>query len=98
MTISIAPKNQVNLRALNQCIPVTFRYDVHFTTGLFEIDNPLLARVIAGDGKPGNKRAIAIVDSGLLRHHEGLLEKIETYCDRHSDILTLVTSPTIIFL
>ncbi|MCU0537286.1 MAG: 3-dehydroquinate synthase [Hydrococcus sp. Prado102] len=94
--ISIAPKTQVNLQPLNQCIPVTFRYDVHFTTGLFEIDNPLLARVIAGDGKPGNKRAIAIVDSGLLRHHEGLLEKIETYCDRHSNSITLVTSPTII--
>jgi 3-dehydroquinate synthase len=94
--ISIAPKTQVNLQPLNQCIPVTFRYDVHFTTGLFDIDNPLLAQVIAGDGKPGEKRAIAIVDSGLLRHHERLLEKIETYCDRYNNSLTLVTSPTII--
>ncbi|NJQ97014.1 MAG: hypothetical protein HC784_03545, partial [Hydrococcus sp. CSU_1_8] len=94
--ISIAPKTQVNLQPLNQCIPVTFRYDVHFTTGLFEIDNPLLAQVIAGDGKPGKKRAIAIVDSGLLRHHEGLLEKIESYCDRYNNVLTLVTSPTIV--
>jgi 3-dehydroquinate synthase len=94
--ISIAPKTKVNLQPLNQCIPVTFRYDVHFTTGVFEIDNPLLARVIAGDGKPGEKRAIAIIDSGLLRHHKGLLDKIQTYSDRYNDFFTLAAQPIIV--
>jgi 3-dehydroquinate synthase len=93
---SIVPKTQVNLQPINQQIPITFSYDVHFTTGLFEIDNPLLAQVIAGNDKPGAKRAIAIVDSGLLLHHEGLLEKIATYCDRHQEFLTLVAQPVIV--
>jgi len=94
--ISIAPKTKVNLQPLNQCIPVTFRYDVHFTTGLFDLDNALLAQVIAGNGKPGERRAIAIIDSGLLRHHEGLLDKIQTYSDRYSDFFTLAAQPIIV--
>jgi 3-dehydroquinate synthase len=96
MTLSIQKSTKLDFQPLHQCIPVTFRYDVRFTTGLFEIDNPLLAEVMAADGKPGSKRAIAIVDSGLLRYHRDLLDKIKAYSERYQDAIALVAQPLIV--
>jgi 3-dehydroquinate synthase len=96
MTVDIQQKTKLNFQSIHQCVPVTFNYDVHFTTGLFELDNFLLAEVVAADGKPGAKRVLAVIDSGLLRHHKGFLEKLNTYIDRYSDFLTLVAQPVIV--
>ncbi|MGI8740456.1 MAG: 3-dehydroquinate synthase [Gammaproteobacteria bacterium] len=62
-----------------QRVPVVFEYSVHFTRGLFELDNPLLARVIAADQEPGSRKLLPVVDAGLLRHHPTLLEKLSVY-------------------
>ena len=85
-----------NLQPLQQSVPVTFHYDVHFTTGLFELDNPILAQVVAAKGETSPSCAIAVVDSGLLRHHPELLEKLVAYTNRHGDVLKLVAEPMIV--
>ena len=96
MVISIKRKTKFNLQPIHQCVPVTFRYDVHFTTGLFELDNPILAQVIAADGETGPKKVVAVVDGGLLRHYDGLLEQLAAYTDWYGDILTLGVDPMIV--
>lgn len=83
-----------NLSAIHQCVPVTFHYKVHFTTGLFQLDNPLLAQVVAADGS-GPKSAIAVVDSGLLPHH-AVLEQLSAYTQKYSEALALSPEPIIV--
>ncbi len=89
-------KKTYNLQPINQCIHVTFRYGVHFTTGLFQLDNPMLAQVIAADGEALPRSCIAVVDSGLLQHRNGLLEQIAAYAERYEDIFRLVLEPIIV--
>lgn len=96
MVISLQPKATYNLQPIHQQVRVTFTYDVHFTTGLFELDNPLLAQVVAADGERIPKQALAVVDSGLLQHHRGLPEQLVAYTKQYANILTLGVEPVIV--
>ena len=91
MTIGL---QKVNFQPICQRVPVIFNYNVHFTKGLFELDNPLLAQTVAAQGAP--KRAIAVVDSGLLTPHDGLLQKLEAYAQHYHEDLTLVAEPIVV--
>jgi len=96
MTIGIKQKTAFNLQPIHQCVPVTFHYDVHFTSGLFNLDNPLLAQVVAADVQTSPKQAIAVIDSGLLQHHRGLLDQLAAYTKRYGDVLQLSFEPVIV--
>lgn len=96
MAIDLKRQHTYNPQPIRQRVTVTFDYDVLFTTGLFDLDNPLLANVVTADGEPGTKRAIAIVDSGLLPHYQGLIEQITAYTNSWGDILTLITDPIVV--
>ncbi|NER50140.1 MAG: 3-dehydroquinate synthase [Symploca sp. SIO1A3] len=96
MVISIKPKRAFNLKSLHQAVPVTFTYDVHFTTGLFQWDNPLLAQALAAGGEQKPQQVIAVVDAGLLQHWDGLLEQLAAYVQQYRDLLTLAVEPLIV--
>lgn len=96
MIDSIKRKTTFNLQPIHQRVSVTFHYDVHFTTGLFQLGNPLLAQVIATDGETSPKQLVAVVDAGFLRHHCGLLRQLAAYTDWYGDILTLGVEPIIV--
>lgn len=98
MTISIekTTRSPLSLQTIEQEVPVTFRYNVYFTDGLFELKNPLLSQVVATDGKSSPNKAIAIVDSGVVCHHPQLLEKIQLYADWYGDSLHLCTFPLVV--
>lgn len=89
-------KTKFNLQPIQQCVPVTFHYDIHFTKGLFEWDNPMLAQVVAADREASPKRVVAVVDAGLLQHHQDLLDKIDAYANQYYDALTLGAEPIIV--
>ena len=93
MILSIK-QTKFDFQPLQQSVPVTFHYNVHFTRGVFEINNPLLAQVVAAEQNP--RKAIAVVDSGLLLHHDALLEQIEAYTNHYQALLTLAIPPVII--
>ncbi len=95
MAINTKSKITYTLQPIQQCVPVSFRYDVRFTNGLFQVGNPLLVQTIVADGA-GTKRAIAIVDAGLLEHHEHLLEQITDYINFYGEVLTLATEPIVV--
>ncbi|NES21469.1 MAG: 3-dehydroquinate synthase [Symploca sp. SIO3E6] len=96
MVISIKPKKVLNLQPLHQAVPVTFNYNVHFTTGLFRLDNPLLAQSLAAGGEQGVQQVVAVVDAGLLQHWDGLLEQLAAYAQRYREILTLAVEPLVV--
>lgn len=95
MPINTLQKTRSSWRSLHQRVQVTFNYDVHFTTGLLDLDNPLLAEVVSAGGE-GPKRAIAIVDSGLLQHRQKLPDELIAYAERYHEFLTLDANPILI--
>jgi 3-dehydroquinate synthase len=97
MVVDIRQKTTFNnLQPIQQTFTVTFNYGVHFTTGVFDIKNSLLAKVIAADGEAGPKKVLAVVDSGLLQSRRPLLKQIAAYCDRYSDTLKLAADPIVV--
>lgn len=95
MATNTKSKISYNLKPIEQCVPVNFRYDVLFTNGIFQVGNPLLAQTIVADGGE-TKRAIAIVDSGLIEHHPHLIAQITDYTNFYSEVLTLATEPIVV--
>jgi 3-dehydroquinate synthase len=84
-----------DMEPLQQTIAVTFRYPVHFTTGVFDPDNPLLHEVItAGDLAPA--RLLVVVDRGVHRGRPGVIAAVERYCDQHAEFLDLACPPLVI--
>ncbi|PSN18230.1 3-dehydroquinate synthase [filamentous cyanobacterium CCP5] len=81
---------------IRQRFAVAFQYDVHFTKNLFDLDNSLLADVLAADGEAGPKKIMVIVDDGLLAHHPKLAAQIVAYSDRYSADLTLTRNPLLV--
>ncbi len=97
MVTEIRQKTTIhNLPAIHQSVSVTFHYAVHFTTGLFDTKNPLLAQTIAADGESGPKKVLAVVDSGFLHSHRTLPKQLTLYCDRYADAIALVADPIVI--
>lgn len=84
------------MSSIRQRVTVDFAYDVHFTEHLLRPDNPLLAQTIAHDREPAPKKVIAVVDDGLLAHHEGLLEQVAAYADAHDAVMTLAAAPIVV--
>lgn len=89
-------KTVINLQPIKQCVSVFFNYDVHFTRGLFELNNPLLAQVIAAEQHKTPKKVVIVLDAGLLQYQDNFLEKILIYAQRYQDIFTLSGEPIIV--
>ncbi|MBF2017686.1 MAG: 3-dehydroquinate synthase [Rivularia sp. T60_A2020_040] len=96
MILELKRNTKFSLQPIQQRVEVTFNYAVHFTNGIFDLDNPLLAQIVASDGEAKPKKVVAVVDGGLLEYRHGLLEQLREYCDRHSHILTLSAQPLVV--
>ncbi|MBE9077529.1 3-dehydroquinate synthase [Romeria aff. gracilis LEGE 07310] len=87
------PTSPFGFAPIRQQFLVPFRYDVHFTDGLLQPDNPLLAQVVSEQRRPS--RVMVVVDSGLLAHSEPL-EQIGSYARRYAAQMTLVAPPLVV--
>ncbi len=84
------------MQSIHQEFSVSFSYDVHFTKTLFHPDNELLVDAVADPDEPMPKKMVAVVDEGLLDHHESLLDQIQAYTDAHDETLDLAASPIVV--
>ncbi|MEL6493863.1 MAG: 3-dehydroquinate synthase [Cyanobacteria bacterium J06623_7] len=87
-------KKNFQLQSIQQEVTVNFSYEVHFTRGLFAIDNPLLSAVVRATDKA--KSIVVAIDSGVVEQHPELISQIEAYTNHFSDRLNLVAKPIII--
>jgi 3-dehydroquinate synthase len=78
------------LPAIQQKITLNFSYPVHFTEGLFHLQNTLVARLIGAGCESKSKKVLIIIDTGVLRCHKGLISQINAYAKRYSNIITMV--------
>ena len=83
------------LHSLQQEVQVNFSYGVHFTRGLFNIDNTLLSEVVAATNNQP-KSIVVAVDSGMLEHNPHLIGQIIQYANHFTNSLNLVAEPIIV--
>ncbi len=84
------------MKSIYQRVPVSFDYEVHFTTGLFDVENPLLADALAADGTTGPRKVMAVVDDGVHVHHPDVLDQLTVYAEAHAGVLTLAREPLVV--
>ena len=72
-----------------QAFSIQFKYDVHFTNGLFLPSNALLASVLADLSDYGPARVVFILDGGLVSYYPNLADQIREYitCEERSSLL-----------
>ena len=90
----IQDRKTAQIQSIQQEVQVNFTYGVHFTRGLFALDNPLLSEVVKAGNKP--KSILVAIDSGVLEQHPQLVDRVEAYVKHYADRLSLVAQPIII--
>ncbi len=79
-----------------QQFAVDFEYPVHFTRGVFDTDNRLLAEVLDRYDESRRHRAAVVVDAGLDKAQDNLTGRIKEYFHEHLDEMELVTEPMLV--
>ena len=71
------------MHSIEQSISVGFQYTVHFTTGIFDVANPLLQQTLRSARADQTERVLFVIDDGVANHHPRLIESIAEYCKHH---------------
>lgn len=82
--------------SVKQRVVVDFNYSVHFTEGLFDLSNPLLANTLTESTKETPKGAVCVIDRGFLEHQEGILAEIEQYASYYDRQFVLKLEPIVV--
>jgi 3-dehydroquinate synthase len=77
------------ISSLHQQFQVSFSYPVHFTEGLFEVDNLLLRQTLAPEPGGPPRRLFFALDSEVAAAHPRLTQQIADYCAAHAEALQL---------
>ena len=83
------------MQAIQADLQVSFHYDVHFTTHLFDPENLLLRDVAAARSEQGPARILFVVEEEVDRLLD-VRAAVEAYCRCHSDALSLVCPPLLL--
>jgi len=84
------------LPTIRQSFTIDYDYQVAFTRGLFQLDNPTFLEVLRTDGTQGPRKLLFLVDDGVSSAHPHLSEQIRAYCAAHPDVLELRGRPVIL--
>ncbi|MEM1339538.1 MAG: 3-dehydroquinate synthase [Bacteroidota bacterium] len=77
------------LKPIYQSFTVQHQYQLHFTEGVFDHGNTLLADLIATFDQAGPVKLLFVVDKGLLDHYSHLILDIKAYCSKYNGSLDL---------
>lgn len=72
-------------KSIQQQFQVSFSFNLHFTSHIFAIENPLLKDIISTKSK-----VLVAIDSGVVAHHPNLQLEIRKYFHPKSNTATLV--------
>ncbi|MFA5959535.1 MAG: 3-dehydroquinate synthase [Tatlockia sp.] len=79
-------------KVLKQSFAVNYEYDVHFTKGMFDTDNPILSEVVEKQ-MGGPAKVLVVMDSSINQFNPDLLKKITNYMHAHSKTMVLCGEP-----
>lgn len=78
----------MQLRPIKQAFSVQYEYQLHFTQGVFHIDNPLFKNIIRQYKPKEAVKLFFVIDAGFAQAHPGIGTQIETYCQAHAAVLS----------
>jgi 3-dehydroquinate synthase len=84
------------MNSVERTIQVSYRHQVHFTEGVFDVANPLLLRILTEGAGAQTRKALVILDEALSTAHPSLKKQIHSYFLSHSDQIKLVCAPMIL--
>jgi 3-dehydroquinate synthase len=76
-----------------QRFQVSYEFPVHFTRGLFEPGNPVVADTLSRLEPEKRHRCLVFIDDGVLSIRPGLKASVMAYAKAHSDRIDLVSPP-----
>ncbi len=83
------------MKTLQQSFSVPFKYAIHFTNGLFKLDNPVFKEVFVNDPHY-RKKILFFIDEEVSKNHPQLISEIETYAKTHLGYYDLCGGPQVI--
>jgi 3-dehydroquinate synthase len=81
---------------LQQSVVVQFNYAIHFTSGLLQLRNSLLAEVLAVGNAAQPVAMIAVIDGGLLASQPNLPEQVVAYAEHYQESVCLKALPLVV--
>ncbi|TGE22310.1 3-dehydroquinate synthase [Hymenobacter aquaticus] len=81
---------------IQQQFQVSFSYPVYFTEELFRPDNSVLRTVLTQADALGPRRAVVVLDSGVVAHHPHIQTNIAQYFTAHAEALQLNGEPLVV--
>lgn len=81
---------------ITQEFSVPFTYNVEFTEGLFQPENPVFRDTIVSTSNAIIPRVLVVLDGGMAEHHPGLMKQIKAYQRRSVGAFQLVENPVVI--
>jgi len=85
-----------NFETIQQDVQVNFHYGVHFTQGLFQLENTLFKDTLRPFLPQNPARFLCIIDQSVSSAHPNLTEDIQAYANHYADSLSLAASPIIV--
>lgn len=78
------------MKSLNQTFEVAYQYQVFFSENIFDLQNPVLSDFFATTGDDGfQRKALVVIDNGLLGHYPALSMRIRDYFETNLDNIQL---------
>jgi 3-dehydroquinate synthase len=69
---------------------VALRYPLHFTEGVFDVENTCLRDAVAGRADYLPAKVAVVVDHGVEQGRPDVKREIQEYCRQHEDVLRLM--------
>lgn len=80
----------------SQFLSIPANYPVYFTLDVFNPSNPCLLQAVTHAELTRRHRLFAVIDSGLLKSHPTVLQKLTAYVSHHGQHMTLSALPYIV--
>ncbi len=71
-------------KSIEQTFKVEYKYQLHFTQHLFDKDNSLFNTIFKNYGQGSSVKVLFVVDEGVVRSHQYLLQDIKDYCEKYA--------------
>ncbi|TLP81692.1 3-dehydroquinate synthase [Maribacter sp. ACAM166] len=82
----------MQLPSIKQSFKVQYEYQLYFTAGLFNLENPLFEKLIADYKEFEPVKLLFVIDDGVKNYHPNLISQIKAYCNSNSETLKLTES------
>jgi 3-dehydroquinate synthase len=73
----------MKLKPIKQSFAVQYNYQLHFTKGLFTLENPLFLNIIKEYKNHEAVKLLFVIDNGVAENHPDLLAQISSYCSNN---------------